>query len=181
MRNKTIPTIAAAVLAIMTIAFSGGAECANNEDRGVETVPTTLGDLSSSPMPSDTDDNTGEYLGYENDKFPEQSVFGVLARLVLSMVAIVALIYGTVSVLRHFAKRGTVRPENERLVQVIDRTSLDAKRSIYIVKVIDRLMILGVGGENVSVLGEIKDESVVESVRSNDFSFHLRNIFSRVH
>jgi len=93
----------------------------------------------------------------------------------------VALIYGTVSVLRYFAKRGTVKPENERLVQVIDRTSLDAKRSIYIVKVIDRLMILGVGGDNVSILGEIQDESVVESVRSNDFSFHLRNIFSKVH
>jgi flagellar biogenesis protein FliO len=67
------------------------------------------------------------------------------------------------------------------MVQVIDRVNLDGRRSVYLVKVVDRLMILGVGGEQVTMLGEIKDESIVESVRSTDFSFHLGRIFNGLH
>jgi len=143
-----------------------------------------MGNISTDEKAMSRDEKTENsegYLDYKEEIIPRQSVFGVLLRLVLSMVAIVGLIYGTIYLLRHFARRNTEKPENERLVQVIDRVNLDAKRSVYIVKVVDRLMILGVGSENVTMLGEIRDESVVESVKSNDFSFHLGSIFNRLH
>jgi hypothetical protein len=35
--------------------------------------------------------------------------------------------------------------------------------------------------ETFQQLGSIRDESVVESTKSNDFSFHLRDLFSRIH
>jgi flagellar biosynthetic protein FliO len=150
----------------------------------MESIPTTLADVREGEGTggfAEGSDDSGDYLTYKEETFERQSVFGVLLRLALSMAAVIGLIYGTTYVLRHFARRGTQKSANERLVQVVDKASLDGKRSVYLVKVIDRLMILGVGNENVTMLGSIRDESVVESTKSNDFSFHLRDLFSRIH
>lgn len=164
------------------MAFSG-AFCQTDMSTGGENI------VPDKPVAAETGDKTketsreikdsGEYQGFKDEEFPKQNFLWVMLRLVLSMVVIVGLIYGTVYVLRHFAKKGIEKPSNERLVQVIDRVTLDAKRSVYLIKVIDRLIVVGVGGETVSMLGEIRDENVVESVKSTDFSFHLGNIFSR--
>ena len=184
MREKTISAIAVSAALLFSLVCFGKVLCADEGEPALESIPTTIDSLSADEKATSHDEKTENsegYLDYKEEIVPRQSVFGVLLRLVLSMVAIVVLIYGTVYLLRHFAKRGNEKPENERLIQVIDRINLDTKRSVYIVKVIDRLMILGVGSENVEMLGEIRDESVVESVKSNDFSFHLGSIFSRLH
>ncbi len=184
MRQKTILTIAISTIVIWPLICIDGALCSDDTERTVESIPTTLGDMQKVEEARDNvegSNGSDNYLAYKEQTFPQQSVLGVLLRLAVSMVAVVALIYGTTYLLRRFAGRGTQKPSNERLVQVIDKVNLDAKRSVYLVKVIDRLMILGVGNEDVTMLGDIRDESVVESTKSNDFSFHLRDLFSKIH
>ena len=184
MRQKTVLAFALWAVLMCPLICSDEALCSDDTGRTVESIPTTLGDVGKGEGARDSAEgskDSDDYLTYKEETFERQSVFGVLLRLALSMVAVIGLIYGITYLLRHFARRGTEKPVNERLVQVIDKVSLDGKRSVYLVKVIDRLMILGVGNEDVTMLGNIRDESVVESTKSNDFSFHLRDLFSRIH
>ncbi len=186
-RSAIIIAVSTLIL-ISPSCFSG--TLPSDEDGGaVEAVPANAGALDRHVEAEDSessedftpDEDTAEgYLEYNAESFPRQSIARVLIRLLVSLIIIAGLIYGTVFALRYFAKKGTEKPTAERLIQVIDKATLDSKRSVYIVKVIDRLMIIGVGGENVTMLGEIRDESVVESVKSKDFSFHLSNIFSKL-
>ena len=188
MRHGKTRIVAFFTVFFLSISFSEAYSQTDVNKEGESIVPDKLdkpitaetGDKAKeiSKESEETKDSKG-YQGFKDEEFPKQSFLWVMLRLVASMVVIVGLIYGTVYVLRHFAKRGMEKPSNERLVQVIDRVALDAKRSVYLIKVIDRLIVVGVGGETVSMLGEIRDENVVESVKSTDFSFHLGNIFSR--
>ena len=184
MRQETILAIALWAVLMCPLICPDEALCSDDMGRTVESIPTTLADVRKAEGARDSvegSNDSDDYLTYKEETFQQQSVFNVLLRLALSMVAVIGLIYGTTYLLRHFARRGTQKPANERLVQVIDKASLDGKKSVYLVKVIDRLMILGVGNDDVTMLGNIRDESVVESTKSNEFSFHLRDLFSRIH
>ena len=182
MMKKTRCYMFVAILAVLIVSISTAHASAAESQISEETGNGDTGILAGGTEAStgSGEELSEDFLSYGTEDMPKQSLTGVMLRLVLSMIAIVALIYGTVYVLRYFAKKGSDKPAEDRLVQVVDRVNLDAKRSIYLVKVIDRLMVLGVGGDNVSLLGEINDESVVESVKSADFSFHLGNLFGRL-
>ena len=60
---------------------------------------------------------------------------------------------------------------------MIDRAYLDSKKSIYLVKVVDRLLVIGAGNNDVRLLSTLKDQSVVDSIKTTDFSYHLKDFF----
>lgn len=108
---------------------------------------------------------------------PDSSGFKVLARLVLSLLAVVAAIYFVGLVARKFFTRGRPKGGRDALIQVIDRAYLDSKKSIYLVKVVDRLLVVGTGSNDVRLLATLKDQSVVDSIKTTDFSYHLKDFF----
>jgi len=110
---------------------------------------------------------------------PDSSAFAVVARLILSLAIVVGTIYLAAIVARRLYGRHRAKSGKNAMIQVIDRAYLDSKKSIYLVKVVDRLLVIGVGNNDIRLLSTMKDQSVVDSVKTTDFSYHLKDFFGR--
>ena len=123
----------------------------------------------------------GDFLSYEQAApYPRRSFGSLILRLVLSMAVILGLIYGGLMLVRVLARKAKTAPKTEKLVRIVDRAMLDQKRAIYLVKVVDRLLVVGVGTNDVRTLAEIRDETVVENVQDVEFSGHLQSLLGRL-
>jgi flagellar biogenesis protein FliO len=96
------------------------------------------------------------------------------------MAIILGLIYGGLMLVKLLARKAKVAPKSEKLIRVVDRTVLDAKRAIYLVKVVDRLLVVGVGTNEIRTLAQIEDETIVENVQETEFSGHLQSLLGRL-
>ena len=127
------------------------------------------------------DDEPGGFLSYEEPQDSQQPSFaGLMLRLVLSMVVILGLIYGGLLLFKLLARKAKAAPKAEKLIRIIDRAALDPKRAVYLVKVVDRLLVIGVGTNDVRTLAQIDDETVVDNVQEPEFSGHLQSLLGRI-
>ena len=107
------------------------------------------------------------------------SFFGALTRLILSLAVVIALIYLAGILFKRFYGRSRKDGGKDALIQVVEKAYLDSKKAVYLVKVVDRLLIIGVGNNEMRLLSIVKDQSVVDSVKTTDFSYHMKDLFSR--
>jgi len=86
-------------------------------------------------------------------------------KLFLVFGIIVLLIYGTIWFLNKFVYR---RGNGQSLshVTVVSTTLLAPKKFIYLVKVFDRLLVLGVTDSQISNLTEINDPEILKTLKS---------------
>ena len=125
--------------------------------------------------------DSGGFLSYEDpEPHPRRSFASLMLRLVISMAVILGLIYGGFLLVKLLARTAKAAPKSEKLIRVVDRAALDPKRAIYLVKVVDRLLVVGVGTNEVRTLAEIDDETVIESVQDTEFSGHLQSLLGRL-
>jgi flagellar protein FliO/FliZ len=80
------------------------------------------------------------------------------------LIVIVALIILTLSVLRRFIRPGGTASSGQGALQVIGTLFLEPKKGIYLVKVVDRLLILGVTEGNISILEKVGEEKEMEKL-----------------
>jgi flagellar protein FliO/FliZ len=80
------------------------------------------------------------------------------------LIVIVALIVLTLSVLRRIIRPGGHGASGQGALQVIGTLFLEPKKGIYLVKVVDRLLILGVTEGNISILEKVAEESEMEKM-----------------
>ena len=74
------------------------------------------------------------------------------------------------------------------LTRIINRTPLGVKKNITIVEVADRILVLGVTHDRISLLAQIEDQAGVERFTnrastdaSTSFSTHLSRLLKRAH
>ncbi len=96
----------------------------------------------------------GQFL--DKGAHPSPSLFGLLARLVLSLTLIVGLIYASIYLLKRFSS-GAKRKSARREIEVLERTFIAPKRLIYLVKVRSKTLVLGVTDSNISLLTELSE------------------------
>lgn len=77
--------------------------------------------------------------------------FGILWKLVL----VVVLIWITVWLLRRVLRTGGVPVSSRGAVRVLATTHLDARHAVYLLEVGERLLVVGSGGDSLSLLAEI--------------------------
>jgi len=53
----------------------------------------------------------------------------------------------------------------EKIINVIAKSALNSKQAIYVVEVPERILILGVSGDNINILSEIKEPSTIKSLK----------------
>lgn len=83
-----------------------------------------------------------------------QTLFALLAVCVLAWV-----------VLRALAQRGFVGRTKGGRIQVLERTHLDAKRTLWLVEVGEKVWLMGAGDTGAPVLlGEVRDDSKKSSI-----------------
>lgn len=82
----------------------------------------------------------------------------------IKLLAVLALIYGIAVIL----KRYTLGPGKGPIgiVRVLDATALGARKTIYVVEIGDRVLVLGATDANINALAEISDPDTVSDLIS---------------
>ncbi|OGG55613.1 MAG: flagellar biosynthetic protein FliO [Candidatus Handelsmanbacteria bacterium RIFCSPLOWO2_12_FULL_64_10] len=85
----------------------------------------------------------------------ETSLIGLLFRVALSLAFIVLLIWGAVWVMRRFSGVGVRSTGGDGLVDVLGRTYIAPKKAVYVLRVGDRALAVGVTESAITPLTEL--------------------------
>ena len=141
------------------------AETAVETDGPVEApaADTALADASPAEdgAPDQVENGPEEkgFLGdYDSNDVPEApSSFALLGRLIGSLAVVVGLIVLSAFVFKRMLAKSRQSGGQGHLVNVLQVTPLGGKRQIYVVRVAGRLLVVGAGGDNLSLLAELPD------------------------
>ena len=111
------------------------------------------------------------------------SLFASSIRTLFSLVAVIGAIYFFMHILLKFSSgRGRFFSGRKGLIEVIGKLNLSPKKSIYLVRVGKKILVVGVNG-GIYLLLTIEDEQIIKSLEleaenssSGGFSRLLRNI-----
>lgn len=101
--------------------------------------------------------------GLFNDDSNKDSVFGGYegyTKTISTLLIVIALIIATVYVLK---KKYGVRANlgrSRKLIQIIDHTPMGVKKSVFLVKVPGKHLLLGVTNDNIRLITEIANEDI---------------------
>lgn len=123
--------------------------------------------------------NIEKNLNIESDSDVGVSL-GDFARMILALIIVIGLLYFTLK----FVNRRSRSYQSSQLVENLGGTSLGTNRSVQVVKVGKRILIVGVG-ENVKLLTEINNNPEVEAMIADyndrvDQFVQPNNIFSKL-
>lgn len=96
----------------------------------------------------------GEGVCSTGDSAPS-GLFVLLLRTVGSIALVVALIFGFVYALRRFVYLRGHRPNGKGIIEVVGSNFLQPKKALYVVRVMDRVLVLGVTDTRISLLCQL--------------------------
>jgi flagellar protein FliO/FliZ len=104
-----------------------------------------------------------------------ESVLPSLARIALTLVLIIIFIYVTVFFLRKLSGARGVRGGRGQTIQIIEQAHLSPRKSICLVRLADRAVLVGITENNINMLtefdaGELPVETVRKSTNGQSFS-----------
>ncbi len=101
------------------------------------------------------------------------SVGSMIVRLMLSLAAIILLIFVTLWGIRRLQGRRWTGKMNAKPIQVIDRVHLAPKRSLDVVSVGNRILLLGVTEHGINLLTELSadEKNQVEATQTEQRGF----------
>jgi flagellar protein FliO/FliZ len=113
---------------------------------------------------------------------PSPGVFSTLLRLFLALALTIGLIFATIWGLKIvWEKRGWNNlAEEGKPIKVLTSTYLAPRKSIHLVEVGKRILVLGVGNDEINCLDVIQEPEEVESLRSASSQQGFPKIFDRV-
>ena len=107
--------------------------------------------------------------------------WGLAAKTAVLLGLVLVLIYATFYLLRRFVYRGTFG-NGQSQVEILQVAPLAAKKTLCVVKVVDRILVLGLAENSISKLSEIRSAEEQErweaafapkAVRANSFAAQL--------
>jgi flagellar biosynthetic protein FliO len=111
----------------------------------------------------------------------------VSADLLVKLAFVLLLIYGSLWLLRRFTQTGGRRP-GQLLVNIVEQTTLAPGRSVYLLEIGSRLLLVGSTANQISTLAEISDPAEVaelQGLRQSEheapppFATQLRSLLDR--
>ncbi len=130
--------LVAAALALPALAAAVPARAQDQNGDGVESRPVDRSPVEDKRV-GDADDGSG----------------WAWVRTGVALVIVVALVFGVRWALRRWA--GGAAPGEGRAVEVLGRTSLSTRHRLYLVRMGERLLLVGGGGETLTTLAEVTD------------------------
>ncbi len=88
----------------------------------------------------------------------------MLAKTVFSLVLIIALIFGLVFLVKRFFGKQLPGAVNREWFQIIAKIPLQPRQSLWLVKVVDRILLLGVTESGISMLTEFEQSAELRQV-----------------
>lgn len=93
-----------------------------------------------------------------------ESVVPSLTRIAITLVVVVAIIYLTVYLLRKLSGNRMGGVGRGKTVQVIEQTYLAPKKSVCLLKLADRAVLVGITDNNISLLSEFDWDSLPSDI-----------------
>lgn len=87
-----------------------------------------------------------------------------LLKVVAALVGVLGLMVGVVFAMKKFLYGGTSEAAQVVPIEILSQKALQPKRTLYVVKVLNKLIVLGSTEQGLQRLSEIDDESVLESI-----------------
>lgn len=121
------------------------------------------------------------YLSYDEPGPPEPpGLLALAGRTVGSLAVVVGLIFVTGLVLRRYMGGGKAPTTSRKVSELVEVTPLGGKRYLYLIRVADRLLVVGAGGDGLSLLSEIRDPEVLTQVATLPRRSEFLDLFHRV-
>ncbi|MFW6108486.1 MAG: FliO/MopB family protein [bacterium] len=169
---KTHAMVAILVFAAIAAATAGEAPgtatpAAPTTATPVEETPSTETRPASATATTKSADSEESYLSYDEPGPPQPPGLAALAgRTIGSLAVVIGLIFVTGLVLRRYMSGGKAPTTSRKVSELVEVTPLGSKRYLYLIRVADRLLVVGAGGDGLSLLSEIRDPEVLAQVAS---------------
>jgi flagellar protein FliO/FliZ len=114
---------------------------------------------------------------------------GIFVRMVLSLAAVLALMAGLLFLVKKFALGGKGSARMPLQIDILGKRSLQPKKSIIVVRVADKVLVVGMSEHGMQTLTELTNEEVqtalsmqepVQGFTSQSFSAHLQQTLRAV-
>jgi len=93
---------------------------------------------------------------------------GILIRMVLSLSAVLALMVGLMYLVKRFVLPGTGPMRMPVQVEVLGKRSLQPKKSVVVVRVAGKVLVLGLSEHGMQTLTELTNDEVQASLPAPD-------------
>ena len=103
--------------------------------------------------------------GLFNDDSKKDSIFGGYkgyTKTISTLLIVIALIIGTVYVLKKKYGVSANLGRSRKMIQIVDQTPMGVKKSLFLVKVPGKHLILGVTNDNIGLITEIENEEIAK-------------------
>ena len=171
------------LLAALVLVFAVGAVAAampEDAGRGGTGAQAAVGDRAGKTSKQNAQGATG-YLAYEQPGLPESpGLTTVAGRVVGSLAVVIGLIFVTALGLRRWLGATKTPTTSRKVSELVEVTPLGGKRHLYLIRVADRLLVVGGGGDRLTLLSELKDPAVLEQVAALPRRSDFFRLFHRV-
>jgi flagellar protein FliO/FliZ len=107
----------------------------------------------------------------------------VAAKMVLSLGAVLLLMYGLVYVLKRFFVPGAAGTQQEISIDIIGRRALQPKKSVVVMKVAGKVLVVGMTEHGMQTLAELTEEDLPARNPQNcgtEVTAHPERLFASV-
>ena len=102
-----------------------------------------------------------------------------IGRMILSLLLIIGLIYGSVFLMGKMQRKGGFASSQLSQMRIVERLHLSPKKTVYLVKVPGKALVLAAGNEEIRLLAELDEEKVDEKLSAEKLQESLRNLFRK--
>ena len=90
----------------------------------------------------------------------------MFAKMLLSLGLVLALMFGLTYLLRRYVVAGGTAASQPLPIELLGRKTLQPKKSVVVIKVADKVLVLGVSEQSMQLLTELTEEELRGSVTS---------------
>ena len=88
----------------------------------------------------------------------------MVVKTLLSLFAVLGLMVGVVFVLKKYMSKGQAAGASDVTINVLGHRMLAPKRTVHVLKVLNKVIIVGVTEHGMTALGEIEDENSLREI-----------------
>ncbi|MCD6460156.1 flagellar biosynthetic protein FliO [bacterium] len=115
----------------------------------------------------------------DSEEMPEPDLKRLVLRVFVMLGVILLCIVVLIYILKFFMdNKKSFFDKQDKYVQLIDRLNIENKKSVYLIKIIDEILVVGTGADSFTLLTKITDEQKVKALTSKEF-MPLLNLFSQ--
>ncbi len=121
--------------------------------------------------------------GWLNGDSTDDSSFGGFdgyTRVISTLLIVVALIIGTVYILKKKYGVQANIGRNKKLIQIIDHAPMGVKKTIFLVKVPGKHLLLGVTNDKIGLITEVANEDMNDCNNGNDSSVNKKQFLDLI-